>query len=104
MNYGKPAPQSEVPNHRRPTWVSDAKNERPKIVRLPVPVNLILKNGFQEYETALLEQFSKNYQVKSIGYLPFTSFSVQDLLAEIKTITNDYAEKRGIKPPYNQEP
>lgn len=39
MNYGTPAPQSEVPNHRTPTWVSDAKNDRP-----------IMKNELKEDE------------------------------------------------------
>jgi len=91
-NYGTPPPASPIPNHRVPTWVSDAINNRKQVFDVIQEERQFDK---QQDEAAMLERLSKDCDIKSIGYLPGNIylrqiFSVEDLLNDIKTITNDY--------------
>lgn len=53
-------------------------------------------------ETAMLQRLSENCEVEITPPKIPAIFSTEGLLNCIKTITNEYATRRGIKPPYEQ--
>ena len=92
-NYGTPPPASPIPGKRKQDIFDIIQEER--------------QFDKQQDEAAMLERLSKDCEVTpyTLGDIYFKQvFDIGSLMDDIKTITNDYAEKRGIKPPYNNEP
>jgi hypothetical protein len=87
-NYGTPPPASPIPNHRVPTWVSDAINNRKRVFDV---IQEQREADKQQDEAAMLERLALGCEVYQPSNIYLKQlFSVEDLLNDIKTITNDY--------------